>query len=479
MTTPSAESLFGSTRSSSASTDLSAFASPEALDPQLQRFLEEACARLCQWMGSASQRAPLPSLRLLPEAFPEATGLGAARLLDDLQQVMDGAYQPTHPGALAHLDPPPNTASIAAELICAGLNNNLLAEELSPSLSQLERQLCGWFASRFDLPEGAGGVAASGGSLSNLTALVTARHRMGLDQAADAVVLVSDDSHVSLVKAARVMGLRPDAIRRVPVDATGRMQVTALESELDRLQDQKRPCLAVVGTAGTTVRGAIDPLQALADVCRERSLWLHVDGAIGAVFGLCESTASLLDGIASADSITVNPQKLLGIAKTSSLLLVRDQTALQETFHTGLPYMEPALTGVHGGELGLQGSRSAEILKLWLGLRQLGEDGIASLLEQALDRRDRLERHLDRSRLDITSGPLHLLACTPLGADAERSARWSTSMRQRLLDQQIMVSRPLHHGRHHIKVVLGNPHTSEALIDRLGTLLNDTSEEVL
>ena len=197
------------------------------------------------------------------------------------------------------------------------------------------------------------------------------------------------------------------------------------------------------------------------------------------MFGLCESTASLLDGIASADSITVNPQKLLGIAKTSSLLLVRDQTALQETFHTGLPYMEPALTGVHGGELGLQGSRSAEILKLWLGLRQLGEDGIASLLEQALVRRDRLERHLDKSRLDITSGPLHLLACTPLGADAERSARWSTSMRQRLLDQQIMVSRPLHHGRHHIKAVLGNPHTSEALIDRLGTLLNDTSEEVL
>ena len=138
-----------------------------------------------------------------------------------------------------------------------GLNNTRLAEELSPSLSQLERQLCGWFASRFDLPEGAGGVAASGGSLSNLTALVTARHRMGLDQAADAVVLVSDDSHVSLVKAARVMGLRPDAIRRVPVDATGRMQVTALESELDRLQDQKRPCLAVVATAGTTVRGCL------------------------------------------------------------------------------------------------------------------------------------------------------------------------------------------------------------------------------
>ena len=130
MTVPSAPSLFGSSRTSSApatATELSAFASSEALDPQLQRFLEDASARLCEWLGSASKRSPLPALRLLPDAFPETQGVGADRLLDDLQQLMDGSYQPNHPGALAHLDPPPNTASIAAELICAGLNNNLLA----------------------------------------------------------------------------------------------------------------------------------------------------------------------------------------------------------------------------------------------------------------------------------------------------------------------------------------------------------------
>ncbi len=104
--------LHGPARTSSEALDpLAAFASPDALDPQLQRFLEEACASLCRWFGTANQRSPLPSLRLLPDAFPETEGLGAQRLLDDLQQVMDGAYQPSHPGALAHLDPPPNTAS--------------------------------------------------------------------------------------------------------------------------------------------------------------------------------------------------------------------------------------------------------------------------------------------------------------------------------------------------------------------------------
>ena len=480
MAVPSASSLFGSSRASSAastSAELSAFASSEALDPQLQAFLEQASSRLCEWLGSASKRSPLPALRLLPEAFPEPEGVGADRLLDDLQQLMDGAYQPNHPGALAHLDPPPNTASIAAELICAGLNNNLLAEELSPSLSQLERQLCSWFAARFELPEGAGGVAASGGSLSNLTALVTARHRMGLDHDPRAVVVISEQAHVSLEKAARVMGLQPDGIRRIPVDAQGCMCISALHDHLRRLRQQDRPCIAVVATAGTTVRGAIDPMPPLAQLCREQGIWLHVDGAIGAVFALCPGTSKLMQGLASADSITVNPQKLLGIAKTSSLLLVRDQSALLETFHTGLPYMEPSAAAAHGGELGLQGSRPAEILKLWLGLRQLGEQGIHAVLEKALLRRQRLQDRLDPSLLEITSGPLHLLACAPVGADASRCERWTAAMRQRLLDQQIMVSRPVHEGRHRIKVVLGNPHTSDALIDQLGDQLNDISGE--
>jgi L-2,4-diaminobutyrate decarboxylase len=467
--------LHGPARTSSEALDpLAAFASPDALDPQLQRFLEEACASLCRWFGTANQRSPLPSLRLLPDAFPETEGLGAQRLLDDLQQVMDGAYQPSHPGALAHLDPPPNTASIAAELICAGLNNNLLAEELSPSLSQLERQLCEWFASCFDLPMGSGGVAASGGTLSNLTALVTARHSLGLNAVSEAVVLTSDDAHVSLAKACRVMGLNADALRRIPVDASGCLRLDALQHELNRLAVAKRPCLAVVATAGTTVRGAIDPLRAIAEIVRNHGTWLHVDGAIGAVFALSGKTRELVDGLEEADSITVNPQKLLGIAKTSSLLLVRDQSTLHAAFGTGLPYMEPATVGAHGGEIGLQGSRPAEILKLWLGLRQLGMAGINSLLSNALARRERLQQSLDSQALDVVSGPLHLLACAPKNADADQCDRWSAQLRQRLLDEQIMVSRPCYRGRHHIKVVLGNPHTSDALIKHLGMTINQS-----
>lgn len=155
----------------------------------------------------------------------------------------------------------------------------------------------------------------------------------------------------------------------------------------------------------------------------------------------------------------MNPQKLLGITKTSSLLLLKRPELLASCFGTGLPYMEPSWLDAHGGECGLQGTRPAEILKLWLGLRQLGLDGIDALLQGALQRRAALEQHLCGLPLQMRSGPLHLLAFTPSAMGASESERWSSQTRQQLLEQQLMLSRPFYAGRHHLKAVLGNPHT--------------------
>lgn len=454
---------------------LSPFAPPDHFDQTLQNFLNETSARLCAWLASATQRGPLPPLRMLPEVAPLVEGRNAEGLLDDLQMVMEGAFQPSHPGSLAHLDPPPLTASIAADLICAGLNNNLLAEELSPSLSSLERQICAWFGERLGLPTKCGGVVASGGSLSNLMGLVVARQHAGLQCNPHAVVFASADAHVSLAKAVRVMGLDEDGLQKIPVNHDGQIDLEKLTSTLKSLKASGRPCFAIVATAGTTFRGAVDPLIALADLCSKDALWLHVDGAIGAAFALSTSTASIVEGIHRADSITVNPQKILGITKTSSLLLVADRSALEMAFNTGLPYMEPPWGDqAHGGEIGLQGSRSAEVLKLWLGLRQLGEQGMNHLLETSLQRRHYLQMNLNSTNLQLLSGPLHLIACTPMHSDLADVESWSTQTRQSLIDHQIMVSRPFYQGRHFLKMVLGNPNTQKQHLDLLAELLNQS-----
>jgi len=452
---------------------LDPFASPHNLDKQLHSLLGEASSNLCNWIAESGIQGPMPDSVDLPEVPPQKEGVSNKVLLRDLQLLMDGAYRPSHPGALAHLDPPPLSASIVGELICAGLNNNLLAEELSPSLSSLERKLCKWFCEKLGLGNLSGGVAASGGTLSNLMALVMARNIAGLGSDPSAIFLASEDCHVSVSKAVRIMGLRQESLQKIPTDEKGKLSISCLSSILKRIKSEGKKCFAVVATLGTTIRGAIDPLDEVAQVCQKENIWLHVDGAIGGIYGLSTSTSKLLKGLSYADSITVNPQKLLGIAKTSSLLLVANKKHLSAVFSTGLPYAEP-LTGndSHGGEIGIQGTRSAESLKLWIGLRQLGEVGIEKILLDSVERRCYLESIIDSSKFQIISGPLHLLALTPINFSSSQSFEWSIKTRNSLLTSKFMLSRPIYRDRYYLKAVMGNPNTKFDDLKVLANLLN-------
>ena len=451
------------------------FASPDKVDPKLRKFLDEACEKLCEWLAETGSLSPLPKLNKFPNIEIPYKGLSSEFLLKDLEILMQGAYRPSHPGALAHLDPPPLTSSIVADLITAGLNNNLLASELSPSFSKLEKELCEWFAIRLGMPPDSGGGLASGGTITNLMALVIARRKAGLENDSSAVFFASSDAHVSLVKACRIMGLADDSLRRISINKSGQISLESLHKDLEMLRKEGRKCFAVVATAGTTVRGAIDLIPELSSLCLSEGLWLHVDGAIGGVFGLIRSTAELVKGIGLADSVSLNPQKLLGVAKTSSLLLVADRLDLVSTFATDLPYVEPAVgDDYHCGEMGLQGTRSADVLKLWLGMRQLGEEGIQSLLEGAINRRIYFEKMLDCSRFQVASGPLHLIAFTPKDVEKEYASSWSVRTRQILLKKDFMLSRPFYCGRNHLKAVFGNPHTSRVHLEEICHILNNS-----
>ncbi|WP_269605276.1 pyridoxal phosphate-dependent decarboxylase family protein [Prochlorococcus marinus] len=451
------------------------FASPHNLDKELYSLLVQASSNLCDWFSESGSQGPIPDSFDLPEFFPAKQGVSNKVLLSELQVLMNGSYRPAHPGSLAHLDPPPLSASIVGELICAGLNNNLLAEELSPSLSYLERDLCKWFCQKLCLGDISGGVAASGGSLSNLMALVIARNIAGLESDPSAVFFASDDCHVSFSKNLRIMGLKQESLQRVPTDENGKLIISNLYLSLNKIKSEGKKCFAVVATAGTTVRGAIDPLSEIAEFCQKEKVWLHVDGAIGGIYGLSTKTSGIVQGLGSADSITVNPQKLLGIAKTSSLLLVANKNHLSSTFSTGLPYAEP-ITGndFHGGELGIQGTRSAEALKLWVGLRQLGEEGIEKILLDSIRRRCYLESIIDSSKFKIISGPLHLLAITPINYTSSQAADWSIKTRSSLLDNNFMLSRPMYGNRYYLKAVMGNPNTKFDDIKILANLINQS-----
>ena len=152
-----------------------------------------------------------------------------------------------------------------------------------------------------------------------------------------------------------------------------------------------------------------------------------------------------------------------------------EKSVLSSAFSTGLPYTETPLGEyTHGGELGIQGTRSAEALKLWIGLRQLGEKGIEDLLLDSVNRRYYLESKIDTSMFDIITGPLHLLAFTPKDYSFTKGSEWSKKTRNYLLKKNFMLSRPLYKGRYYLKAVLGNPHTKNDDLELLSDLINQS-----
>ena len=152
----------------------------------------------------------------------------------------------------------------------------------------------------------------------------------------------------------------------------------------DKCLEEGKKIFSIVATLGTTITGAIDPITEISSICNEKDIWLHIDGSIGGIFAITKIPIEGISNVNLANSITINPQKILGITKTSSILLVSDIKILRNTFATGLPYVSSETNVLNRGELGIQGSRPAEIIKLWLGLRFLGMQGIEDVLNSCL-----------------------------------------------------------------------------------------------
>jgi len=404
---------------------------------KLITLLNRASQTLCDWFSKADKNGPLPFDESFKCIMPEEDGNSEEDLFSELVSLLNNSFNPVHPGSLAHLDPPPLIFSILGDLIAAGLNNNLLAYELSPSVTLLEESLCKWFAKKIGFNDFSGGIAASGGTLSNLNALIAARNNAGLGSDPNSVLLVSEDAHSSFVKCIRVMGLDIRNLVRIKTDKQGRMDINDLRNSLDKCSIENKKIFAIVATLGTTVRGAIDPIKEISEICKERNIWLHIDGSIGGIFAVTSIPIKGLNNINQANSITINPQKIIGITKTSSLLLVSNMSTLENTFNTGLPYISTKENIINRGEKGIQGSRTAEVIKLWLGLRFLGLNGIEDILRSSIERKDFFVKNISKNKFDIYSGPLHIVSFLPNKLEPKDSDAWTQTKVNELINNNL------------------------------------------
>lgn len=267
-------------------------------------------------------------------SLPE-TGVGPAGILESLTSILKYSVNTSAPGFLDKLYSAPLPPGIAADLILSVLNTNLHVYQVSPVLSLIETHVTKALAAKFGFTgPRAGGINVQGGSASNFTSIVIARNnlfpetkRLGNNAGGlELVMFTSEHGHYSIEKAAQQCGFGSESVISVPVDpVTGEMDAEALESLIIREKDRGKTPFYVNSTAGSTVLGSFDPFTSISQVARRHGLWMHIDGAWGGSFVFSDTLRERsLRGCDLADSIAINPHKMLGVPVTCSFLLLKD-----------------------------------------------------------------------------------------------------------------------------------------------------------
>jgi len=437
-----------------------------AVDALAARLADPEADPVLRRASPAEMRA-----RLGGPAPEQGGGLDAvlARVIED---VLPYAAGTNHPGYFAFIPYFTTWPAAVAELIAAAANLTPWAWMESPAATQIELEVIDWFRGWLGMPEGTAGVLVSGGSAANLTALLVAREAAG-GPSEDGVVYVSDQSHSSLARTARAMGLRSHQVRVLPTDDQWRLPPDTVAAAAAADRRVGRVPIAVCAGAGSTSTGAVDPLAGLADVCAAGGLWLHVDAAYGGFAALTPRGRALLAGIERADSVTVDPHKWLFQPFECGGVLVRDGARLARTFAVHPDYLDFPDTGeVNLGDWGLQLSRGFRALKVWMSVQAFG----LAAFRAAIDRDMELAAYAEELVRD--QAELTLMAPATLGivcfrrewpgcdeAETERRGIALADALEHTGDAFVSTTRLA--GRHAIRLCILNPTSSEGHIRRV------------
>lgn len=407
-------------------------------------------------------------------------------LTEKIEKLVKSTTNLSSPGFMGHMDSIPSTASILGDLIAAVVNNNMLFSETSQALTPLVQHVISEFITRFGFNKHrAYGLLLSGGTLSNLQAIAVARNKAldyvqsGMGKNANrSVIFCSEAAHSSIDKAAIVLGLGVNAVVKIPIDESSRMKPDLLKKELTHSINRNDIPICVIGTAGTTVTGSIDPLEEIAAICKEFGVWFHVDGAYGGGLILSSSQMSKLKGIEKADSITFNPHKWMYLTRTCSMVLFASKKDLQQHFSIAVPYTssEPYVQNL--GELSLQGSRHADILKLWLSVQHIGWNGYQKLIDYTCEIasvfRKMIIQHPDMHLLEEPQMNIVCFRLAPEWLDQEYYDDLNLSFQIFLQENRgIFLSGPVYRGRRVLRAVLLNPFIRRTLIGSLFNVINE------
>ena len=326
--------------------------------------------------------------RELSRPLPEE-GTPLADILDDLfERWIPKGFNPASPGYLAFIPGGGILHAGVADLIAATINRYVGVWTASPPLARLEADVVRWFCDMVGYPAGAGGFLTTGGSLANLSAIVTARRARLPEDFLTGVIYASEQSHHSIHKAATLAGFPRRNLRLVPADRLCRIDPKALARAVEEDRAAGHAPFLLCANAGTTNTGAIDDLSVLADFAEREDLWLHVDAAYGGFFRLTERGRERLRGLERADSVVLDPHKTLFLPYGTGSLIVRDVETLRRAHSQRADYM-PAMQEdpdqVDFCEISPELSRDFRGLRVWLPIAMHGIGPFRDNLDEKLD----------------------------------------------------------------------------------------------
>jgi len=417
--------------------------------------------------------------RQLRGAPPEIGG-DFDELLDQVKLAAASTYEFAGPGYLAYIPGGGLYTAALAEFLAQGLNRFVNLWQPAPAMVQIEQNVVRWLCDLFEFPADARGLLTSGGSMANLSAIVTARHaRLGEDFL-DGTYYVSEQVHASVSKAANLAGFSRRNLRLVPTDAELRMDAGALGEMIpaDRAAGL-RPFL-VVSSAGTTNTGAIDPLDVIADLATEHGLWMHVDAAYGGFFQLTERGRQRFHGITRADSVTLDPHKGLFLPYGMGALVVRDGAALRDAHYEGAAYLQdlaPEGELPNFTEYSPELSRANRGLRVWMPLKLHGVSAFREALDEKLDLTDHLFASLrEIPGVEIPWAPqLTVVPFRLRGADEATNQRFLEAINA---SKRVFLSSTKVHGEYVLRACIVSHRTHRDRIDECIQIVGQAAAEI-
>ncbi|MEM1256888.1 MAG: pyridoxal-dependent decarboxylase [Bacteroidota bacterium] len=332
------------------------------------------------------------------EPLPK-TGMDGSQLLDEVtQKVLQTATGNLGPHMYAYVMSGGNQMAIIAEKLATTINQNQTKWHLAPALNEIEKRVIQWTADLLDFPKESGGVLVSGGSAANLTGLTVARNiffekegirKKGLFGQKPFVVYASEEVHSCVDKSVELLGIGTDHLRKIATDAQFRIRLDTLEEQIQEdIRNGLQP-FCLIGNAGTVNTGAIDDLEALADVAEKYQMWYHVDGAYGALAGILDRLAAEYRGMERADSIALDFHKWFYVPFEAGCTLVRSWDTLRRTYFKKAAYLDTELANdgnrLEYNEHYFQLSRNSKAFKVWMTIKAYGIENIKVMIQKDID----------------------------------------------------------------------------------------------